>query len=358
MKDSTNKKHRYGYEIVASDILARIIRGEWAKGERIDTIDELEKTYSYSRMTIFKAVQHLSAQGYLSMKRGSGVYVESTNIIRKIGLIFSDDLLQSQSTPYAYTLFKAAEVYFSQHDATTKVYVEKKGETIQEWLPLPELETDLRNGYLDGILTISCNAPVSLMQTDFWKTYKVPHVSLTDHELADYRVLHDITALFEGALDYSLKHKQKKIAVIYPGGANNDQKSIKTILKKKKIDIKPDWFLDDFNAENNPELTGYDQMLRLWQQDDKPDTLIVTDDIIAKGVTLAALRLNINIPEKLLIIAAANKKSGVFYPLPVIKLEYDTNEIINIAGNLLFDLIMNKKCKPASIHIKPQLNDE
>lgn len=43
-----NGMARYGYEMVSADILGNIARSEWAIGEKIPSIDKLEKMYPYS----------------------------------------------------------------------------------------------------------------------------------------------------------------------------------------------------------------------------------------------------------------------------------------------------------------------
>lgn len=357
-KISKNKKHRYGYEIVASDILSRIIRGEWEKGARIDTIDELEKTYPYSRMTIFKAVQHLTSQKYLSMRRGSGVYVKNNSIIRKIGLVFSEDLLRHSSTPISYLLLKSAEKFFDKKGVDYKIYVEKYSADPMEWLPLPELESDLHNNELNGLLTVGCNAPISLMETEFWKNNAIPHVSLTAHKNLEFKIIGDENNLLSQAFNYCAENQYKTLAIIKPGEDPGIIEKIQKLAKNKKITVKPEWIMNDFIIGDNPELEGYDHMLQLWQQDNKPRALFIADDIVAKGVTMAALRLNIEVPEKLLIISAANKGSGIFYPVPVVKIEFDTDEFIDHAGNLLLDLIDNPNHKPQTIKISPVMNLE
>lgn len=355
-KLSKYKKNRYGYEIVASDILSRIIRGEWKKGARIDTIDELEKSYPYSRMTIFKAVQHLTSQKYLSMRRGSGVYVKNNSIIRKIGLVFSEDLHRHSSTPISYLLLKSAEDFFDKKGIDYKIYVEKYSADPMEWLPLPELESDLSNDELNGLLTVGCNAPISLMQTELWKKHAIPHVSITAHKNLKYNIIGDEDNLLSQVFDYCANLQDKTLAIIAPGENPGMVKRIQELAETKNITIRPKWIMDDFIIEGNPELEGYDHMLQLWQQDNNPRALFVTDDIVAKGVTMAALRLNIEVPEKLLIISAANKNSGIFYPVPVVKFEFDTDEYITNAGDLLLAMIDNPHIKPQEIKIQPVLN--
>ena len=63
------------YVRVAASLRARILEGEWTKGDQLPTIDALAETYGVAQITVSKAVQTLVNEGILSSARGRGTHV-------------------------------------------------------------------------------------------------------------------------------------------------------------------------------------------------------------------------------------------------------------------------------------------
>jgi GntR family transcriptional regulator len=63
------------YSQVASVMRQRIDRGVWAPGEKISTLEELEREFSVARVTIRQAVELLCQEGLLDVQQGRGTFV-------------------------------------------------------------------------------------------------------------------------------------------------------------------------------------------------------------------------------------------------------------------------------------------
>ena len=63
------------YQIIQSDILDRIIKGDWRPGQRIPAERELAKTYRASVGTVRRSLELLVNQGYLRRSQGQGTFV-------------------------------------------------------------------------------------------------------------------------------------------------------------------------------------------------------------------------------------------------------------------------------------------
>jgi DNA-binding GntR family transcriptional regulator len=60
---------------IADDIARRIAAGEYRRGQRLPTYDELAEEYGSARRTVARAVDILKALGIVVGVQGSGVYV-------------------------------------------------------------------------------------------------------------------------------------------------------------------------------------------------------------------------------------------------------------------------------------------
>lgn len=62
-------------EEIADDIADRIVRGDHAPGQRIETYQELAIAYGVSTSTIANVIVRLKLMGYVEGSQGRGVFV-------------------------------------------------------------------------------------------------------------------------------------------------------------------------------------------------------------------------------------------------------------------------------------------
>lgn len=72
------------YQQVMDDIKEDIQDGVYAVNAKIPSETELSGMYSVSRITIRRAIEELSSEGYLTKKQGKGTYVNPPKLERKI----------------------------------------------------------------------------------------------------------------------------------------------------------------------------------------------------------------------------------------------------------------------------------
>lgn len=347
---------RHAYDLIASDILCRIMNGEWAVSEKIDSVDKLVKKYPYSRMTIVKALNHLEEQGYLKMKKGSGSYVEKKQPQLCIGMLFPQMLIQHNTPTFISLICQELKRFFTRVGAEVKLYLGENPRSHLEWTELPqELTSDLRKKKLHGLICIDANASVSLMATDLWKECAIPHVEISLHENMKHRVYVDYDRMLKDAIELAVARKKPRIALI---GFNRLQDpAIIETLSHYDAFTKPEW-IQPFSEESNSSLEGFGYVAinEIFKSEERPETLIIMNDIIAKGASQALLNLRISTND-LLLITHANKGEDLFYPVPMLKLEFDPSEIVNAAGQMLLDLIGNNAMSAKTVLVPPHLID-
>ena len=72
------------YQQVMEDIRGRIESGAYPISAKIPSEGELSELYSVSRITIRRAIEELSLEGYLTKKQGKGTFVNPPKITKKI----------------------------------------------------------------------------------------------------------------------------------------------------------------------------------------------------------------------------------------------------------------------------------
>ena len=104
------------YKIIENYIIRQIETGELTAGDQIMTEDQLTQKFSFSRMTINKALTHLNENGYIKRIPGRGSFV-NTPVVRKPSVSinsFTEDMkligLHAGSKLISYEVFKAGTV--------------------------------------------------------------------------------------------------------------------------------------------------------------------------------------------------------------------------------------------------------
>lgn len=72
------------YSMLYDDIKGSIENGLYAVGDKIPSESELSSKYSVSRITVRRAIEDLSADGYLLKRRGLGTFVCAPRMRRKL----------------------------------------------------------------------------------------------------------------------------------------------------------------------------------------------------------------------------------------------------------------------------------
>ena len=67
------------YQSIAQDIQQSIEDGSLKPNDKLPTVVELCETYGVSKITVKRAIDLLTEQGYVASKRGSGTYVKSSS---------------------------------------------------------------------------------------------------------------------------------------------------------------------------------------------------------------------------------------------------------------------------------------
>ena len=60
---------------IADDLQRRVAAGEFRRGQRLPTYDQLAAEYGSARRTVARAIDELKARGIVVGVQGSGIYV-------------------------------------------------------------------------------------------------------------------------------------------------------------------------------------------------------------------------------------------------------------------------------------------
>lgn len=342
----------YAYQLVAEKILRRIRDGEWGRGIQIPPLNELERIFPQSRMTLYKALQELTSRGYLTMTRGRGTFVRETEERRRVAILVSQAVHHQGASPFAFQAFRHAHDWFRDNGIDSQLYAEDP--LSNSGLP-PGMVEELERGRLAGLLSIDTLFPSRGINTPEWMRKAIPLVNIgaipTAHHLyVDSGAFVDRAVNIAGSRGRrhpALLEKQEHLSQHL---ARFNRASAAMAMSPRLLPQ------DDMPAHNlDFERYGFELIHRYWSCRQRPDALIVPDDVIAKGVAQGVLALRLRVPEDVLIIAMTNRDAKFFYPVDVLSLEVDVRALAIDASKMLVALMQGKHVPERSIYVKPRV---
>ena len=112
----------------------------------------------------------------------------------------------------------------------------------------------------------------------------------------------------------------------------------KASLRKAGVPIRDEWIRHQVHPSQPG--AGWEEFREIWMASgEKPDGLLVTDDLLMRDSTAAICETRVRVPEQLMIVTHANRGSGIYYPFPVWQMEYDPDEYARMTGEMLVALM-------------------
>jgi len=325
-------------ERVANDCQARLLQPRRAGG-RLAPVRELAAELGVSVPTVRAAQRLLADRGLLQIRHGSGVYVAGAAAKNWIGIYTAFDVFQPRTSSFHTLVPYALRNYFSNHAIDAEIYVGRSaaGEYDQQ-PPNPRFLADVAAGRLSGVVFLT--APTS----DGWEEWvaglHIPAVG--DH--TTYQVNTGYEEMIRQAVRHLGRHGRRRIAMLsYAPGTG--QNLLQKALAEAGLPLHREWVRHDFH----PMLSGsgWEEFREIWDaRREKPDGLLVTDDVLFDEARIAIQELGIRVPEQLRIVTHANKGAVRRYPFPVTEAQCDPERYAEALGAMLLKRLRGKPVEP------------
>jgi DNA-binding LacI/PurR family transcriptional regulator len=122
--------------------------------------------------------------------------------------------------------------------------------------------------------------------------------------------------------------------------------ALRDVLDRCGLSYRPAWVRGDLH----PMLSGagWEEFREIWTAHrEKPDGLLVTDDVLFEEVCVAIRELGIRVPDELRIVTHANKGANRRYPFPVTLAQRDTRRYAEALGETLLKRMRGEPVVPA-----------
>ncbi len=297
-------------------ILQRIHEGTWEPGQAIDSVPKLSRTLGVSIATVSRAIEGLVARGILVTQFGSGTFVSTSALRKKILWITGSSISEGDISPY----------FIQSYDIGSKILHQYNMDTDSLWIGRKEHPTDfqhLSSGEIlksySGVVLSACDPehPVRHML----EKYDIPKLDLIldPHCVAKQQINKQCNKLL---LDWE-KKSCHAIVFRYHDSALTKRAGCLDIV------------LPELDSARAFEMFGFDTTWKILSKDHAPSHWLFTDDIVARGATRAILThavQNRNKADTLpKVVVVCSQNTTIWHGFPVDYILFDNAKIVESA---------------------------
>lgn len=294
-------------------------------GDRFPSQPELARRFAVSQGTVREALSVLVQQGLLQQKRGSGTYVAAPPR-REIGLVTGLDIAQPGLSPFWLQTIQAFRQQFAAHGLGTRIYIGHAGPAVtsSEAATGREFWDDIAAHRLAGVVVVNSPTPRQWI-TDLAAT------GLPVHQLGQESApptMTDHAAMLAAGVRHLLTRGRRRLAMldVAPRAlwTSAGYAAVREALALGGVCVPPEWQVSF--AFPLAGFEGFQGVMRLWQaRAEKPDGLLIGQDVLLPAATSALQELRMRLPEELLIVAHTVRHAPP-PALPMARLEVDPAE--------------------------------
>ena len=314
-----------------------IICGSFAPKTKLPSVVAGAELVGVHRLTIAEAYKRLADEGLVEIKRSVGAFVKSQ--VRKAEYAFFTGTPQRQHT-FMEALCLALSSRLAGEGPPLRSHLVERDEML---LPrfLETVHDMARSGRLSGAFMVNLTPEWVLKAESILSNYAIPMIHFSSRKVAKQSILTDLPKGVRRGTQWLAECGCRNLVNISihsvdPYTADREAfvatcEALGIAYRELALPFRPGRSSADF------ELFGKEAGEKLVHLPSLPDGLLITDDVIGRGVLSAIVRLGLDVPDALQVCTLARK--GDSYPsvfgLPVARLEVDCAVLAEAACDMM-----------------------
>lgn len=328
----------------------RIVAGEWSPGSQLPIRAELERAFGVSSMTMQKALDQLSRDGFTYGKRRWGTFVvDNPPHLSRYGLVFPNRPGVSPELRFWTALINVATNVPRSPARQMPVFYGVDDHADSE--DYQRLLGDVRHHRLAGLIFPSF--PFHLTDTPILLEPSLSRVAIMPGPVEG----HDVTALvldgrsfIDQALEYFAKRGRRRIAVLgAPGQQELFAEYLHEGLAPRRMKTQPYWLheVSQFVAQGAQACV---HLLLRGRPEERPDGLIIADDNLVEYGVAGAMAAGVQLGKDADVVAHCNFPWPPLQGVAIKRLGYDARQLLEL-GIEIIDRQRRGEGSPASVRV-------
>ena len=329
--------------------------GRWAIGDKLPGEHELVYEFGAARVTVRDALNSLALAGLVTRKPGVGTVVTGIPQHANVAILIEAEDLASPLGYYYHAFLRAAKelvdgdgygsmLLVSHGDrpedvvSSTPLFESRGIRGALTTVPLGPLESRLTAAGI-ACVTVGLLVPVTTygVALDLSSALEIAKVILEERGHGDFALMR----LFDnGALENPATADIERA---------HDQIMRRTVDFDEARLISVPWTLDMGNA--------YDAFKEWWSHAERPNAILFSDDGLFAMASRAILELGIRVPEELAIVTYANVGRHFRFPVPLVRIGWDPDQVAQVGWSMLRKLIEGVPVEEPVVVLPPIVTD-
>jgi DNA-binding LacI/PurR family transcriptional regulator len=327
---------------IAAALRREVLRAR--PGQLLGSQNELARRFRVSALTVREALSALEEEGLIERRQGSGTYVADPARRQHVAILIELDISHPRTSYYYLRLTQQLRVILKEKGFRPRLYAGHVGPDtpFDGQLTCHEFLEDLEAGRICGVAAVALDAHESWMRLVREKGIPVVGSGVG----YEYEVVLDVGKLVRSGIEYLTAHGRRRIAFLAWGPA----KDFVAALKQRGLEVREGWLRHDLHPSSAG--AGWEELREVWAAyPDKPDGLLISDDLLFADARTAVLELGIEVPRELLIVTHANRGMDFPAPFPVTRMEVDPDVCAQAFAALLGDLLCRRTPSSKTLEI-------
>lgn len=359
------------HEQVRRYLLDQIRDHRLEPGTRLPSEAKLGELLGVSRLTVRRAITTLVTDGVLRSEAGVGHVVRATAPSARIGILFNAGaFIYSESSRYVtgfpFLLFHALNRRLRQRGCHVSAYMpllpaDEDDANLGLEIEEHPLMIEVRRRRLSGLVGIYWppihsarprQQQFSHQLESLLREQEVPWVSVIGRVWSN-AVTVDMEAMIDQAIRTLKQQGATRLGLLTCGRIAGDYQALFTrTAQSLGLHVQEPWL---GNAANHTEAQGHQWFTQLWDQPQRPDAVVITDDVLARGAMIAAVQRGVQIPGDVQFAHLWIRRSEQLLPCPSIRMEVDPDEMADAAVDKLLNLIDDANYLATRTMVRPRI---
>ena len=297
-----------------------ILSHKLAPGSKLPSTHELARSWNTHSATVHAALQPLVRDGLITRSHHAGTFVrQREEKLTCVGVFARVAINESQ---YVQSLHRALKEELRLAGIEMDMWLDPRPEEefAEPWLPFLKA---VENREFQAVIVTETN----LMYLRWQSKLRAPTVIHGGENFLN-QVNYDMKQFAKISLQALADQGCRSVGMIIPLSTRTSDGRPSSGFFEHFIDVSRDLGLtikdpwmrvaahEGAMRGRSFEGYGYEEFLKLWSQPERPEGLIVADDVTARGVILALQQQHVRVPEDLKLVLHKNENIDLLCPMP------------------------------------------
>lgn len=348
----TTTDQKYRYRQIAQE-LRQGIGTQYKVGQLLASEAELADRFSVTLRTVRQALDELAEDGVVRRYHGRGTLVVDRLLTGEFAIVSHPESFGAEASPYwrmaISEIANALQLWNPQ--LRIKIHLGQRSNTDFP-ATLDVLEQDILRR-LRAVFTLMPLKDVgaALLEAGVPVVSLVPQNSSGSQER--YTVSFDYDSVHVRGFQHLKEAGCRTVGVLGAysycvGKYQTLEQMIADQAAKAGLETRSEWSVI-LQQGYITERLGYEFFERFWAAPNRPEGLLILDDVLCRGALQAMLMKGIDAPRDLKLVTHANRHVTLPYPKPISRVEFDAGKQARGAVEMMVELL--QKQEPKEPHI-------